>query len=482
MCMLLRSLMVIAMVAGWAHGDNATPRAASKPNIIMILADDFGYGSAGCYGADGKLVRTPNIDRLAREGRRFTDACTPSSVCSPTRYGMLTGRYCWRTSLKQQVLNVKDPLHIETNRTTVASLLQRNGYATAAIGKWHLGYGATSPADFTVKLRPGPQDIGFGYHFGVPSNHGDLTGVFVDGEMVAGLRSATLMPFGSNYYGGRPFMGLDAPQRDDSTVMEVLTDKAVGWIEQQKRDKPFYLYFTPVAAHEPVTPSVHTKGTSKAGLYGDWIHELDRSVGRILDALDKQQIANDTLVLFTSDNGGENKNTRGGQAIAIEAGLRMNGPWRAGKHSIYEGGFRVPYLIRWPNKIPAGTVCDEMINLTDTLATTAVLVGEKPIGEDSFNVLPAWLGEKHDQPLRESMILHSSDGTFAVRQGPWKWIEGKPGKPGPAKNRPSDSTPQLYNLQDDPAEQRNVIGDHPAVAQRLSALLQRFRKQGNSQP
>jgi arylsulfatase A-like enzyme len=266
------------------------PSAARKPNIVLILADDFGYGSAGCYGADRDLVRTPNIDRLAREGRRFTDASTPSSVCSPTRYGVLTGRYCWRTSLKHKVLHANDPMLIKTSRTTVASLLQRHGYATAAVGKWHLGYGSTKPVDFTITLRPGPQDVGFDYHFGVPSNHGDFTGVFVDGEMVAGLRSTKRKPFGESYY-GCPFLGLDAPQRDDPAVMETITDKAVAWIEEQGRDKPFFLSFTPVAVHEPVTPSRHTKGSSKVGPYGDWIHELDRSVGRILDTLDKQQVA-----------------------------------------------------------------------------------------------------------------------------------------------------------------------------------------------
>ena len=284
----------------------------------------------GCRYAGSSFHRTPNIDRLARVGRRFTDASTPSSVCSPTCYRVLTGRYCWRTPLKHKVLGVSDPLHIETNRITVASLLQRHSYATAAIGKWHLGYGSTKPVDFTAKLRPGPQDVGFDYHFGVPSNHGDVAGVFLDGEGIAGLRSTTLKPFGSCHYGGSPFLGLDAPQRDDPAVMERLTDKAVAWIGRQKRDKPFFLYFTPVAVHEPVTPSSHTKGSSKAGPYGDWIHELHRSVGRILDTLDKQQITGDTLVLFNSDNGGENKKTRGGtQATAIAAGLRMNGLWRA---------------------------------------------------------------------------------------------------------------------------------------------------------
>ena len=478
----IRTLLCSALVAAPAC------TAAERPNIVLILADDFGYGSTGCYGAANGLVRTPNIDRLAREGRRFTDACTPASVCSPTRYGLLTGRYCWRTPLKHEVLSPADPLWIEPGRLTLASLLKQQGYGTAAIGKWHLGYGPAKPTDYTKPLRPGPQDIGFDFHLGVPSNHGDYTGVFVENDQVQGLRSGTLTPFGACFYGDKPFMGLDAPQRKDEDVMDVLTRRAVQWIGAQPTDKPFFLYFTPVAVHDPVTPSGLTKGSSKAGPYGDWIHELDRSVGRILEVIDQRKLTSNTLVIFTSDNGGENKHTRYGEQLkAIAAGLKMNGQWRAGKHSIYEGGFRVPYIVRWPGKVPAGSVCDETINLIDTLATTAALVG-KPLtpatqgAEDSFNVLPAWLGEKPGKPLRPAMVEHSADGVFAVRQGPWKWIEGKSSKPQPPKSRSVEFRPQLYNLQDDPAEQHDVIQQNPEVARRLAALLETWRGKNSSRP
>ena len=458
---------------------------ARRPNIVFILADDLGVGSVNCYHAATNLVHTPNIDRLAREGRRFTDANTPSSVCSPTRYAVLTGRYCWRTALKHEVLAVGDPLWIETNRLTVASLLQRQGYHTAAVGKWHLGYGPTNPVNYAATLRPGPRDVGFDYHFGVPSNHGDVTGIFVDNEGVLGLRSTNLAPFGKSIYRGQPFMGLDAPQRQDKLVMDVLTDQAVSWLEKQNARAPFFLYFTPAAVHQPITPSARTKGSSGCGPYGDWIHELDHSVGRILHALDRLKLADNTLVIFTSDNGGVLLTDGSApEAKAYEAGMRVSGPWRGRKHSIYEGGFRVPYLARWPGKIPAGTVCTETINLVDTLATTAALVGANlPHGqaaEDSFNVLPALLGQKTDQPLRPDMIVHSADGVFAIRRGQWKWIEGKPSKPNPPKGRSAEFKPQLYNLTDDPAETQDASAQHPDVVTRLRAVLDRYRSQGNS--
>jgi arylsulfatase A-like enzyme len=469
-----------------------TAIAAAKPatpNIVFILADDLGFGSLSCYGADTNLVRTPNCDRLAREGVRFTDANAPASICSPTRYSLLTGQYCWRTSLKFGVLAYDAPLHIEPTRLTIASVLKRHGYRTAAIGKWHLGYGPPPKTDFTAKLRPGPLQLGFDYHFGVPCNHGDVTGVFAEDDGVAGLRSTKLTPFGKSDAGGRPFIGLDAPQRTNETVMDTLTGKAVEWIEQQQAGRPFFLYFTPVAVHEPVTPSDKTAGSSKAGPYGDWIHELDLSVGRVLDALDKKGFTKDTLVIFSSDNGGENKLRGTGTQIAAEAaGLRINGTFRAGKHSIFEGGFREPFIVRWPGKTPAGTVCNETISLVDMLATTAAIVGEKlprPDGgaEDSFNVLPAFLGKKSSAPLHPDMIGHSADGVFSIRQGRWKYIEGKPtrqGGGGGIKDKTAENKMQLYDVSEDPAEKNDLAARHPDIVKRLTKLLEKYRAQGHS--
>lgn len=466
--------------------------AAAKsvpPNIVLILADDLGYGSLSCYGAKTNLVRTPNCDRLAREGIRFTDANAPASICSPTRYSLLTGQYCWRTSLKFGVLAHDAPLHIEPSRPTIASMLKRHGYRTAAIGKWHLGYGPPPKTDFTAKLRPGPLQVGFDYHFGVPCNHGDITGVFVEDDGVSGLRSTKLTPHGKSDAGGKPFMGLDAPQRQDEDVMATLTDKATEWIGKQEAGKPFFVYFTPVAVHEPITPSARTAGSSQAGPYGDWIHELDLSVGRVLDALDKKGFTKDTLVILTSDNGGENKLRGAGTQLQAEAaGLKINGNFRAGKHSIFEGGFREPFLVRWPGWAPAGTVCSETINLVDLFATLAAVVGEKlpaPAGvaEDSFNVLPAFLGKRSVQPLRPDMIGHSADGVFSVRQGPWKYIEGKPtrqGSGGGIKDKGAENKLQLYNVVEDPMEKNDLAAKYPEIVQRLAKLLDERRNSGHS--
>lgn len=466
--------------------------APNKPNIVYILADDLGWGSLGCYGAE--LVRTPHIDRLAQEGRRFTEAYVSASICTPSRYSLLTGRYCWRTQLKFETINQKDPLLIELKRPTIASLLKAQGYTTGIVGKWHLGFGLTKPVDYTKDLSPGPQDVGFDYFYGLSSNHGDSTGVYLDteandrGELVArvdGLRSANMVPFGKSAYGS-PFMGLDAPQRVDEQVMSDLTDKAVDWMEQQQKSgKPFFLYFSSVAVHGPVTPSAATRGTSKAGLYGDWIHELDRSVGRLLEELDKRHLTENTLVVFTSDNGGEDRNFAMEERAAIAMGLKMNGNWRAGKHSIYEGGMRIPFLVRWPGKVPAGTTCEEPICLVDTFATLAALTGApmpsvQEGAEDSYNVLPALLGENHNTPLRPALIGHSGWGVFSVRQGPWKWIEGKYATAKEPKGNKAEYHPQLYNLSEDPGETRDVLAEHPDIATKLSALLEQWRQQGHS--
>lgn len=460
----------------------STKPVGARPNIVIILSDDLGWGSVGCYGADPKLVRTPNIDRLAQEGRRFTDANTASSVCSPTRYGLLTGRYCWRTSLKYEVLSVGSPLHIETTRPTIASMLKKLGYRTAIVGKWHLGY-QSEKTDYTKPLRPGPQDVGFDYQFAVPSNHGDATGVYVEGDRVLGLRSPTLSPGKYKNFRGAKQLGLDAPQRVDEQVMPTLTDKAVTWLKQQEPGRPFFLYYAPVSVHNPITPSAKTKGTSDTGAYGDWIHELDRSVGAVLAALDEKGLTKDTLVLFTSDNGGEFFGQE--QAAAQAAGLKPMGPFKGDKHTVWEGGFRVPYIVRWPGRAPPGTVCDEMINLTDTFATVAAIVGvaiapAKDAAEDSFNVLPAWLGEKHSSPLRPHMIVHSADGVFAIRKGPWKWIEGKPAKPKPPQARQDEFHPQLYHLGNDIGETTDVQESNPTVVAELITLLDRCREQGYS--
>ena len=490
-----------------------TAQAADRPNIVVILADDYGYGSAGCYGADPKLVRTPAIDRLAAEGRRFTDGNTTSSVCSPTRYSLLTGRYCWRTSLKHEVLGTFSPLHIEPTRVNLASLLKAKGYRTAAVGKWHLGYGKENDdpkwrTDYKAELSPGPLDIGFDTHFGVPSNHGDLTGVFVEDRFVYGLRSGTFPTsmklagpaadsddYQATYgpedteNGKAKILELDAPRRKKERVMKVLTDKATTWLEAQPKDQPFFLYFAPVAVHNPITPDKEFAGKSAAGPYGDWIHELDQSVARILATLDKMGATENTLVIFTSDNGGVSRpeNDRLLQTTAIKAGLKINGALRGSKHDVWEGGFKVPFIARWPGKVAAGSTAPQTVSVVDILATTAEIVGTplpaKEIGaEDSRSFLPVLLGSA-DAKGREDMIVHSADGVFAVRKGRWKWIEGVPVeeiKDGVRKIRKDQFRSQLYDTAGDPSETKDIAAEHPQVVAELKDLLRRYRDGGYS--
>ena len=244
----------------------------SKPNIVFILADDFGYSSLNCYGAEKSLVRTPHVDALAESGMRFTHAHTPASICTPTRYGFLTGRYPWRSRLKFGVTNPLDELLPDPERVTIADMLKERGYNTAAVGKWHLGYGE-KPLDYTKSMSPGPLDLGFDYHFGVPQNHGDMLGVYIENDQIYGLRTDKIEEYSRTFY-GKPYIGYDAPQRVNKNVMEDLTDKSINWIKSQSSDEPFFLYFGAVAVHHPITPSDYMRGLSDCGPYGDFIHNV----------------------------------------------------------------------------------------------------------------------------------------------------------------------------------------------------------------
>jgi arylsulfatase A-like enzyme len=474
----LQRFALLALILGLL-----TPVPAAPPNFVIILADDLGYGSVGCYGADPRLVRTPHIDRLAAEGMRFLDGNTPSSVCTPTRYGLLTGRYCWRSPLKFEVLGVNSPLLIESDRPTLPGLLRARGYRSAAIGKWHLGYGATGRTDYTAELKPGPLELGFDYHFGVPQNNGDRTGVFVENHRVAGLRSGKITPTERKTHYGPPYDGLDAPQRDEPEIMPKLAEKAEAWLDTVPAGQPFFLYLAATAVHEPIWPSASVAGTSAAGPFGDFLHDLDRLVGRILAVLDRKGVARDTLVLFTSDNGGlivpadnlRNPSIHRAQA----AGLKMNGDWRGRKHSVYEGGFRVPFIVRWPARVKAGATSPHMVGLVDVFATLNELLGGPPLaGADDSVSFAAQLTAAAAAPARDSMILHSAKGNFAIRRSPWKYIEGKPHPqvaPAQLKALAEEYQPQLYNLQTDPGETNNVLAARPEIARELQALLDRQR-------
>jgi arylsulfatase A-like enzyme len=481
----LRPLLVALVVVQAPVALLAADATTTRPNVIVILADDLGYGSVGCYGAKPEHVRTPHIDRLAAEGRRFTDAHTPGSVCSPTRYALITGRYCWRLS-RTGVFGTHDPLKIETTRPTLGSLFTQAGYRTAVVGKWHLGLGATKPTDYTKPLVPGPREIGFGYDLLVAQNHGDVTNVFIENGRVAGLRSATLTPGPINSY-GKPTLGLDAPQRVDEQTNGVLADKAVAWLADSTSKQPFFLYFAPVAVHNPITPSVANRGKSGCGSYGDFLMDLDDSVGRLMAEVDRLGQRNNTIVLFTSDNGGELAQGKDDspQVAATRAGLQINGPWRGGKHGVFEGGFRVPYLVRWPARIAPGTTSSQTINLVDTMATLAAIIGaplpaEAQGAEDSVDVSSAWLQSTAAEP-RRAMITVSEDGVFAIRRGAWKWIEGVPAaKVGAKHPRAVEHRPRLVDLATDPGETGDVSAQNPQVVTELKTLLEQCRSATSS--
>jgi arylsulfatase A-like enzyme len=459
--------------------------AQSKPNIVIILADDLGYGSVNCYGAPKTLIRTPHVDRLASEGMRFIDANTPGSLCSPTRYALLTGRYAWRGRLKYGTLSPPEGgLLIEDELFTLPEYLKQQGYTTAQIGKWHLGYtNQYNVEDLSAQpLAPGPRSLGFDYHFGVPNQIDWLPKVYVENEQIWGLRSTGKQPYGKSSYRGQPYHGYDAPQRVTTEVMGDLVQKARVWIFKSVRDepeKPFFLYFASVAVHNPISPSEELRGSSNCGSYGDFIHDVDHSVGEIMDALAYSGVLDNTIVIFTSDNGGVIGGGGPEEPEAREAGLLNNGIFRGGKSTIWEGGFRVPFVVRWPGHIEEGAVSDRMISLVDVYATVQELtsgkiLSPKEAGPDSYSFYDELTGERNKNTIRPHMVGNSGSGIMVIRKGSWKYIEGVPEKEGSKKYEP-----QLYNLVDDISESENRITEFPKVYDDLKITLDKIRELGS---
>jgi arylsulfatase A len=457
-----------------------------KPNVVLILADDFGYGSLNSYGAPKNLVRTPHIDRLAEQGIRFTNAHTPASICTPTRYGLLTGSYPWRSSLKFGVTNPIDELLPDPTTVTIADWLKNRGYNTAVIGKWHLGYGK-KPLDYTKSMSPGPLDLGFDYHFGVPQNHGDMLGVYIENDHIYGLVTSRVNKYSRTFYGS-PYLGYDAPQRENKNVMEDLTDRSIDWLKHQSRETPFFLYFNPVAVHHPITPSDRMRGLSDCGPYGDFIQDLDLSVGRIIETLEYKGLLENTLVIFTSDNGGEipGNNPDAPEITAINAGLKINGDLRGDKHTIFQGGTMVPFIAYWEGQVKQGTISDEMINLTDVFATLAEITegklpDSKNVAPDSFSFLPVLTGQKNLQP-RPSMVTADAKGMLAIQTGSWKLIDTTPppGFPEDKRNQFRNEKMQLYHLTEDPGEQVNLFEKFPDKAKQLLEELNKARNSSST--
>jgi arylsulfatase A-like enzyme len=392
-----------------------------KPNIVYILADDLGYGDPGCYNAASKIP-TPHIDRLAKEGVRFTDAHSPSAVCTPTRYALLTGRYAWRTRLQRNVIGPFAPPLIDANRLTVAELLRRHGYATACVGKWHLGWGWPAPVggarDFTQPVPDGPTTRGFDRYFGtdVP-NYPPYC--FLDNDRTVGIPGEAA-PVGRDSFN---IAGPMVPGWKLGDVLPGLEKRAVETVEAfAKGGKPFFLYLPLTSPHFPVVPTPAVRGRSTAGAYGDFVVQTDNVVGAVLDALQRTGAAANTLVILTSDNGPEitGEVDPGAYDRLRQFGHASMGPLRGSKRDAWEGGHRVPFVARWPGQIRAGTTSDETVCHVDLMATAAALLGARlpaDAGVDSVNILPALRGEPRREPLREATVHHSGQGKFAVRRG-----------------------------------------------------------------
>ncbi|MCF7847622.1 MAG: arylsulfatase [Kiritimatiellales bacterium] len=482
--------------------------ANTKPNVVLIFADDLGYGDLSCYGAT--KVQTPNIDKLATEGRRFTDAHSASAVCSPSRYGLLTGRYPYRRNFWGPI-STKEPLTIDPERLTLARLLKEADYATACIGKWHLGFGKDEP-DWNGDLKPGPLELGFDYYYGIPSVNSGPPFVFVENHRIVGLDPNDPLMH------GKPSVTKEYPEKGwkakiggaeaahrlyvDDQIGTTLKKKAVEWLKQQKKGKPFFMYLATTNIHHPFTPAPRFVGTSGCGPYGDFIHELDWIVGEVMATLDEMGVAENTLVVFTSDNGGMLHVT--GQA-AWEAGHRLNGDLLGFKFGAWEGGHRVPFITRWPGRIPSGTTSAQLISQIDLLATFAAII-DRPLqqneGPDSINQLANFTGTP-DSPTRKTLVISpNSPKHLTVRQGKWVYIpaqdeggfQGKKkgdhlfagaaalpfaGKTNSdvvdGKIRKDAPPAQLYNLEKDPCQTMNLYSKYPEVVKKLELVVQESR-------
>ena len=471
----LRSLLLPFLILPPAAGAEAPP--APKPNIVYLICDDLGYGDVQCLNPQRGKIPTPSVDRLASQGLIFTDAHGGSSVCTPTRYGVLTGRYSWRSRLQHGVLDGNAPPLIAEDRLTVAELLRRNGYRTAAIGKWHLGF----QYDCAVTAQEDGQE---------------------DAPRKAGFGKASI-PIGTRVIGGPTTRGFEtffgfhhaaqmsALVENDRVIEDLepiemlprLAKRAVDYIGERaddaKNGKPFFLYLAWNSPHTPIVPAKEWQGKSGLGDYGDFVMQTDAATGQVLAALDRYGLTDNTLVFFASDNGCS-------PAAKIEKlekeGHFPSAQYRGYKADIWDGGHRIPFIVRWPKRIEAGTNTDHLVCLTDLMATCAGLLGVKlpeNAGEDSVNLLPVLLG-KADAPVREAVVHHSISGRFAVRQGPWK-LELCSGSGGWSKG--GDGEPvQLYEMAADPGEQRNLHKEKPEVVQKLTALLEKYVKEGRSTP
>ncbi len=501
------SLVWLALFLGIWGGVLGT-QAASLPNIVLIYADDLGYGDLGCYGA--KALATPHLDRFASEGLRFTDAHSSAATCTPSRYSLMTGEYAWRKK-GTGVLPGDAALILDPARTTLPGLLRKAGYTTGVVGKWHLGMGpGPGKTDWNGQIRPGPLEVGFDESFVMPATGDRVPCVYVDGRGVVGLetndpiRVSFSGPIGEEPTGkSRPDLLRVSPSHGhDMTIVDGISrigymsggraarwvdaemgdrfaDRAVAFLEKH-RARRFFLYFATHDIHVPRVPQARFAGKSGMGPRGDVILQFDEAVGRILGTLDRLGLRENTLVMVTSDNGPVVDDGYRDDAVAKLGAHRPAGPWRGGKYSAFEGGTRVPFLVRWPGRVRPGT-SDALVCQIDFLASFAALTGqplEAGVGPDSVDVMPSLLGDSRTG--RTELVVQA--GALSLRQGAWKYIE--PGK-GPKFNAPTatetgqDPAGQLYDLSSDPGETNNLVS---VQAERTAAMVVRLKQLRESNP
>ena len=484
---------------------------AKPPNIVVIYADDLGYGDVSCYGAT--KVKTPNIDGFAAQGLRFTNAHSPSATCTPSRYAMLTGEYAWRRK-GTGIARGDARMIIQPGRTTLPLIMQRAGYKTGAIGKWHLGLGAQGrELDWNTEITPGPLDIGFDYCFLIPATGDRVPCVYMENRRVVGLdpKDPIRVSFGKPI-GDEP-TGKDHPELlkmhpshghnqtiingisrigymsggktarwVDEDMADTITGKAKDFIEKHK-DRPFFLYFSTHDIHVPRMPHPRFAGKSGLGPRGDAIVQFDFCTGEILKTLDRLNLSENTLVIFTSDNGPVVDDGYKDQAVEKLSGHKPSGPLRGGKYSAFDAGTRVPFIVRWPGRVKEG-LSDALVCQIDFMASLAALIGRKLAPEDapdSFDILAALLGKSPTG--RDHLVEHAR--VLSLIKGQWKYIE--PGK-GPKVNKNTntelglDRQPQLYNLKNDLGEKHNVASEHPEIVRELAGLLKKIRDDGRTRP
>ncbi len=494
-------LLVICGTIGCENLEKESEKQMKTPNIVYILADDLGYGDIGAFNSEGK-IQTPNIDKLASDGLKFTDAHTSSAVCTPTRYGILTGRYNWRSPIKNGVLTGKSKALIPNTRTTVASFLKNNGYKTGFVGKWHLGWdwaikdstinggegwNATDFAnlDFTKPVTNTPNDLGFDYAYGHSGSLDMAPYVYVENGMATAEVDTVTVDTGKYTWWREGPTAADFAHDD---VTPNFFRKSMTFIEDQSsKEQPFFLYLALPSPHTPILPTEEWQGKSGLNPYADFVVMIDDYVGQLVEVLEQKGLTENTIVIFASDNG---CSPQADFEILGEKGHDPSAIYRGHKADIFEGGHRVPFIVKWPSIVDSGTVSDKTICTTDLLATVADIIDVDLLdneGEDSFSILPLLDNTDEREFNREATVHHSINGSFALRKDNWKMIfcPGSGGWSDPKPNAEEiGSLPkfQLYNLNIDPAEQTNLYGQHPEIEKNLSELMVQYIDNGRSTP